>query len=88
MDNAIKEEKKADSYKDKTEYWESMTNKIDLSMPESLEFFKFKLQEAIKYHKGLKDGTIKRDHSFSLTYAKKNVNEITKKHKIAVLLWE
>jgi len=87
MGNAVKEQDKAEAYKDRMEYWESMAKKIDLSMPESLEFFQIQLKEAIEYHKGLKDGSIKREHSYSLTYAKKRVNELKKKCKTAEILW-
>ena len=31
--------------RERTAYWESMANKIDLSMPESLEFFEIQLEE-------------------------------------------
>ena len=35
-------------------YWEQMAGKIDLSMPESLEFFKFELEKAKeKHHEGI-----------------------------------
>lgn len=88
MDKAMKELDKAETYKERTAYWERMAKKINLSMPESLEFFKEQLKEAEEYHKGLKEGSIKREHSFSLTYAKKNVNELKKKVKIAIKLWE
>lgn len=71
----------------RSEYWADRANKIDLSMPESIDFFEFKLEEAKARHEGLKNGTIEREHSFSLTYAKKEVNEIEKKVKIAKLLW-
>jgi len=87
MGNAVKEQDKAEAYRDRMEYWESMAKKIDLSMPESLEFFQIQLEEAIEYHKGLKDGSIKREHSYSLTYAKKRVNELKKKCKTAEILW-
>ena len=87
MSNSMNELKKAESYRERTEYWESMANKIDLSMPESLEFFKIQTEEAMEYHKGIKDGSIKREHSFSLTYAKKKLNELKKKYETAVTLW-
>ena len=45
------------------------------------------LEKATAYHQGLKDGTIERRQSFSLTYAKKDVNELKKKVEIAELLW-
>lgn len=87
MSNAMSELGKAEAYRNRTEYWEKLATKIDLSMPESLEFFKPQLEEAIEYHKGLKAGTIQKEHSYSLTYAKKRVNELTKKCDIAVKLW-
>lgn len=87
MSNAMEEFKKADAYRERTAYWESMANKIDLSMPESLEFFEIQLEEAIAYHQGLKDGSIQREHSYSLTYAGKKVKELKSKHETAVKLW-
>ena len=75
------------SYNDRIDYWERKSKEIDLSMPDSVYFYKFELEEATNYHKGLKDGSIERSHSYSLTYAKKRVNELTKKFKIAEKLW-
>jgi hypothetical protein len=87
MSKAIGELEKAKEYKERTAYWEEMANKIDLSMPESLEFFEAQLVEAIEYHKGVKDGTIKREHSFSLTYANNKVKDLKKKVETAKKLW-
>ncbi len=87
MDNAMSELRKADAYRERTAYWESLSTKIDLSMPESLEFFKIQLEEATEYHKGLKEGSIEKEHSFSLTYAKKKCNDLKKKCEIAIKLW-
>ena len=87
MDHVVEEMKKAKSYDNKISYWEKMAGKIDLSMPESLEYFEFELEKAKAKHQDLKDNPSKRQHSFSLTYAKKAVNEIEKKLKIAKLLW-
>jgi len=56
-------------------------------MPESLEYFEFELEKATKKHADLKSGAVKPSHSYSLTYAKKEVNEVTKKLEIAKLLW-
>jgi hypothetical protein len=36
---------------------------------------------------GLKNGTIEREHSYSLTYAKKELNDAQKKFEIAKKLW-
>ena len=71
----------------KAEYWENKTEEITLAMPESLEYFSDKLEAAIAYHKGLKDGTFEKWHSYSLAYAKKDVNELKKKVEIAKVLW-
>ena len=87
MSNSMDELAKSKAYESRIEYWESMANKIDLSMPESLEFFQLQHEEAVEYHKGLKDGSIEKRHSFSLTYAKKKCNELKKKHETAVILW-
>lgn len=87
MGKSVEFAEKAKEAGRKAEYWESKADEITLAMPESLEYFKSKLEKAVVYHKGLKDGTIKREHSYSLTYAKKDVNELRKKVEIAELLW-
>lgn len=87
MSNAMEEFKRAEAYRERTDYWESMANKIDLSMPESVEFFEIQLEEAVIYHQGLKDGSIPRAHSYSLAYAAKKVKELKTKHEIALKLW-
>lgn len=58
-------------------YWEEKANTINLSMPESIDFYEHKLEKAKEYHEGLKSGKYPRDHSYSLTYAKK----LLMKHK-------
>jgi len=65
---------KASEHENKAEYWAKRANDINLSMPESLEYYEYKLEEAKEYHEGLKSGKHERTHSFSLTYAKKDVN--------------
>jgi len=87
MGKSIEMSEKAKEYDQRADYWRGRENIINLSMPESLEYFEFKLEEAKMKHEGLKDGTIERSHSFSLTYAKKEVNEIEKKLQIAKKLW-
>lgn len=87
MEKSVEYSDKAQEYARRAEYWESRTDIINLSMPESLEYFKFKLEEARATHKGMKDGTIERSHSYSLVYANKAVKELEKKVKIAQLLW-
>lgn len=87
MSKSVENSKIADQHESKAEYWASRANDINLSMPESVEYFEYKLEEAKMKHEGLKDGSIPRSHSFSLTYAKKDVNEMTKKLEIAKKLW-
>lgn len=87
MELAVEEMRKAENYADKIAYWESRAVKIDLSMPESLEYFKHKLKEAEDKHSDLKKFPEKREHSYSLTYAKKSVNEFKEKVRLAELLW-
>ena len=62
-------------------------NDIDLSMPESLEYFSMELAKAREDHQLLRDNPKLRSHAYSLTYAKKRVNELTKKVDIAKTLW-
>lgn len=87
MHKAIEFSDKAKSYQSRIDYWESKANSINLSMPESLEFYEFKLEQATAKHEGLKNGTIERSHSFSLPYAKKEVNEAKKNVELSKRLW-
>lgn len=79
---------KAEQHESRADYWNSRADTINLSMPESMEFYEYKLEQAQQIHEGLKNGTIERTHSFSLTYAKKDVNELQKKLHLAKRLWE
>ena len=87
MEKSVDFEKKAEEAARKAEYWENKAEEITLAMPESIEYFSYKLEKAIAYHEGLKNGTIEREHSYSLTYAKNEVNELTKKVRDAQILW-
>ncbi len=78
---------KAEEYRARAEYWAGRTDVVNLSMPESIEYFEYKLQEATKEHEGLKNGTIPRAHSFSLPYASKAVKEMKKNLELANRLW-
>ena len=84
---SVEEQDKAVNYEERARYWEQMAKKVNLSMPESIDVFSAQLIDAKAYHEGMKKGTIKRSHSFSLTYAKKAVNDLTKKVVIAKILW-
>ena len=56
-------------------------------MPESIEYYEYKLEEAKIKHGFYKNNPDKREHSFSLTYAKKAVNEAQKNLDLAKRLW-
>lgn len=87
MDKSVAEMEKAKEYENKAEYWERMADKIDLSMPESIEFYAHKLEMAKEYHEGLKSGKYPKQHAYSVTYANKAVNEAKKNYDLAVRLW-
>lgn len=87
MGKSVEMSKKAESHENKADYWAAKANDINLSMPESIEFYEYKLAKAKEHHEGLKIGKIARSHSFSLTYAKKEVNELENKLKDAKKLW-
>lgn len=88
MGKSVEMSKKANEHEYKSEYWKGKENEINLSMPESVEYYEYKLEEAKMKHEGLKDGSIERSHSFSLTYAKKAVNEAQSNLDLAKRLWE
>jgi len=87
MGKSVELSKKSEDYENRSAYWAGKANDINLSMPESLDFYQFELEKAKAKHEGLKNGTIEKGHSYSLTYAKKEVNEIEKKLKLAIILW-
>lgn len=87
MGNSVKLRDEAFSYDNKIDYWEKKANEINLSMPECLEFYEYELIKAEDYHKGLKDGSIPVEHSYSVTYANKKVKDLKEKVRLSSLLW-
>lgn len=87
MGKSVEFSKKSDEYAQRAEYWEAKTNVINLSMPESIEFYQYKLEKAKILHEDYKTGKREREHSYSLTYAKKEVNEAEKNLQLAIKLW-
>lgn len=79
---------KASEHERIAEYWEKRANTINLSMPESIDFYEHKLEVAKEYHAGVKLGKYPREHAYTLTYAKKAVNEAQKNYDLAKKLWE
>jgi len=87
MDKMVAESRKSEAYKSRAQYWESKVNDMNLSMPACIEFYEYQLEDAKEIHEGYKDGTLAREHSYSLTYAKKKVNNLTKDLETAIKLW-
>lgn len=87
MGKSVGESKKAEQHESKAEYWERKAKDINLSIPESVEYFEYKVETAKEYHAGVKSGKYPRQHSFTLTYAKKALNEAEKSLQIAKKLW-
>lgn len=87
MGKSVEMSKKAEAHESKAEYWAKRANDINLSIPESIEYYEHKLEVAKEHHEGLKSGKYARSHSYSLTYAKKDVNEAEKNFNLAKRLW-
>jgi hypothetical protein len=87
MDKSIELDKKAESHSSKSAYWEAMADKIDLSMPESIEYFAHELEKASAAHQAMKADPSKRAHSMDLAYSSKKVRDMTKNLEIATKLW-
>lgn len=88
MGKSVEMTEKANQHESKAEYWERKASQINLSMPESVEYYEYKLEVAKSIHQGMKNGTVERRHSYSLTYAKKAVNEAATNLEIAKKLWQ
>ncbi len=87
MGKSVAYSKKAEAHESVAEFWERKAKDINLSMPDSAEFFTYKLELANAHHQELKTDPSKRRHSMSLQYAKKDVNELQKKVALAHKLW-
>ena len=87
MEKSVENADKAEQHEYKARQWEKRTEDINLSMPESLEYFKDQHEKAKEYHQLLKAKPELRAHAYSLTYAKKKVNETKKNYDTAVILW-
>lgn len=87
MGKSVEFEEKAKEHERVAQYWDEKADVINLSMPESVDYYGHKLAEAKEYHEGLKSGKYLREHMYSLTYAKKAVNEAQKNFDLAKKLW-
>lgn len=87
MGKSVEFSKKAEAHESVAEYWEGKANDINLSMPESVDFYAYKLEIAKARHQELKTDPSKRDHSMSLQYANKAVKDLEKNVQLAAKLW-
>jgi hypothetical protein len=87
MGKSVEFDEKARGHERIAQYWANKADTINLSMPESVDYYEHKLAAAKEYHEGLKSGKYPREHSYSLTYAKKAVNEAQKNFDLAKKLW-
>ncbi len=87
MEKSVEMSEKAKDYQYKAEYWEKKSQEINLSMPESLDFYAEQLKVLEEIHAKYKSGELPREHAYSLTHAKKNVNECRDKLEKAKKLW-
>lgn len=87
MGKSVEMDAKATEHERVAQYWEDRASTINLSMPESIDYYEHKLGQVKEYHEGLKSGKYPREHSYALTYAKKAVNETQKNYDLAVKLW-
>ena len=81
MDNSMESAEKAEAAAHKAEYWESKAEEITLAMPESLEYFSEKLEQATAYHAGLKNGTIEKMALLFVALRKKRSKRIKEKSR-------
>lgn len=89
MSHSVAEWDKSKEYAEKADTYQRLADSVmNLSMPESLEYYAEALEKAKEYHEGLKSGKYPREHSYSVVYAKKKVNELEKNLAIAKKLWE
>ncbi len=87
MGKSVEFGEKAKEYENKSGYWDRKTEIINLSMPESIEYYAEELEKAKEYHEGIKSGKYPRQHAYTLTYANKKVKELEENLRIANKLW-
>lgn len=87
MGKSVEFSDKAVEHERVAKYWDKKAEVINLSMPESIDYYEHKLEKTKEYYEGLKSGKYPREHVYSLTYAKKAVNEMQKNYDTAKRLW-
>jgi hypothetical protein len=87
MGKSVELAEKAAQHEGRAEYWKRKESEVNLSMPESLEMWEYKLEAAKAHHLDLKTNLEKRSHSMSLQYANKAVKDAETNLTLAKLLW-
>lgn len=88
MRKSVEVQNKVEPHLQKAENWSARTEDVNLSMPESIAFYTEKLEIAQALHKGLKDGTISKRHSFDMSYANRDVKKAKENLELAKKLWQ
>lgn len=88
MRKSVENQDKARKHASKADYWRSKIQEINLSMPDSLDYFAYKLGEAKIVWLNYKNHPEQRPHQYALTYARKKVRELEKKLELAEKLWK
>jgi hypothetical protein len=87
MRKSYEEMEKAKEYKQKAEYLARNTDIINLSMPESLEYYKNKLAETKAYQAAIKSGELDRKVETSLVNINNAIKALIKNIQYAEKLW-
>lgn len=87
MGKSVELGNKVEEHERIAKYWEEKADTINLSMPESIDFYEHKLEKAREYQEGVKSGKYPRLHSYTLAYANKDVNVAKENYALAVKLW-
>jgi hypothetical protein len=87
MRKSYEEMEKAREYKQKAEYLANDIDVINLSMPESLEYYTSKLEEAKTYQAAIKSGELDRNVESSLVNVNRKIKNLTKNVELATKLW-
>ncbi len=88
MDKCVEHSKKAEVHEWKASNIENqLQRELPVDTPDCLLEIEKALESATQLHKFYKENPDEREHSYSLTYAKKKVNDLTNRLTIANNLW-
>lgn len=87
MRKAVELDRVAKEREERAKYWAVKKDLINISMPESIDYYTYELERLESEHKRLLEHPELRSHAYSLTYAKKAVNDAKKNLETAIKLW-